>query len=65
MIIATHLQAKELGYCNAGLRKWLEGRDLTYREFLLNGVSVEWLRAQNDAMATRLANYAEEKENGQ
>lgn len=63
-MIATHLHAKELGYCNAGLRKWLEGRGLPFREFLLNGASVEWLRAQNDAMATRLADYAEEKENG-
>lgn len=60
-LIATHLQAKELGYCNAGLRKWFASRDVAYRTFLLNGVSVEWLRAQDDLMATKLADYAEKQ----
>lgn len=55
---ATHVQAKELGYCNAGLRRWFVGRDITYREFVLNGVTIEWLLAQNDLMATRLAQHA-------
>lgn len=64
-MIATHLQAKELGYCNAGLRRWCEGRDVTFRDFVLNGVSIEWLRAQNDLMATKLADYAEGKHHGQ
>jgi hypothetical protein len=57
-MIVTHAQAKELGYCNAGLRKWFAGRDLTFDEFRRNGASAEWLLAQNDAMAARLVEHA-------
>jgi hypothetical protein len=60
-VIVTHQHAKELKYCNAGLRRWFDGRDLTFDEFRKHGASVEWLLAQDDAMATRLVEYVKGK----
>lgn len=57
-MIVTHAQAKQLGYCNAGLRKWFAARDMTFDEFRRNGATDEWLLAQQDAMATRLVEFA-------
>jgi hypothetical protein len=61
---ATHEDAKALGYCNRGLRRWFEGRELTFDDFRREGATVEWLRRQADAMADRLADYAERQEAG-
>jgi hypothetical protein len=50
-----------LKYCNAGLRRWFDGREVTFDQFRKNVVSVDWLLAQDDAMATRLVEYVKGK----
>lgn len=60
-MIVKHSDAKEIGYCNAGLRRWFEGRDLTFDHFRKYGAPVEWLQAQDDAMAARLVEYVMNK----
>lgn len=61
-MIVTHVQAKELGYCNAGLRRWFEGREISFDQFRREGVTDEWLLSQDDAMAERLVEYARSRE---
>ena len=63
-MIATWNHAKELGYCSMGIRRWCADRGLSHVEFVRHGVSTEWLRQQNDAMAERLADYAERRQHG-
>lgn len=58
-MMATHLDAKALGYCNAGLRRWFPRDGVTFDLFRQQGVSTDWLRATGDAMAIRLAEYVE------
>lgn len=60
-LIATHDDAKTLGYCNKGLRRWFAMQDVSFDTFRRAGVSVEWLRARDNAMADRLADYVEAK----
>ncbi|MBU65581.1 MAG: hypothetical protein CL858_09035 [Cupriavidus sp.] len=60
-MIATHLDAKALGYCNAGLRRWFPRDGVTFDLFRQQGVSTDWLRATGDAMAIRLAEYVEQQ----
>lgn len=60
-MIVTHNDAKELGYCNRGLRRWFERHGWSFDEFRRNGVTVEWLRATGDAGAIRLADHVEAK----
>ncbi len=62
--IATHLDAKALGYCNAGLRRWFPRDGVTFDDFRQHGVSTDWLRATGDAMAIRLAEHVEQAESG-
>ncbi|HCF7066342.1 hypothetical protein P3764_01930 [Pseudomonas aeruginosa] len=62
-MIATHLDAKALGYCNAGLRRWFPRDGVTFDLFRQQGVSTDWLRATGDAMAIRLAEYVEQQAN--
>ncbi|MGU0713151.1 hypothetical protein ACSEP2_08640 [Pseudomonas aeruginosa] len=62
--IATHLDAKALGYCNAGLRRWFPRDGVTFDDFRQQGVSTDWLRATGDAMAIRLAEHVERAETG-
>ena len=57
--IVTHDDAKAFGYCNAGLRKWFPREGVTFDDFRLQGVTTDWLRATNDAMASRLADAIE------
>lgn len=61
--IATHLDAKALGYCNAGLRRWFPRDGVTFDDFRQQGVPTGWLRATGDAMAIRLAEYVEQQAN--
>ncbi|CAG2149439.1 MULTISPECIES: hypothetical protein [Burkholderiaceae] len=59
-MIVTHLDAKALGYCNAGLRRWFPRDGVTFDVFRQQGVTTDWLRATGDAMAIRLAEYVEQ-----
>ena len=61
-LIATHEDAKALGYCNAGLRKWFPRDGVSFDDFRKDGVTVDWLRATGDAMAIRLAEAVEQRE---
>jgi len=61
-LIATHEDAKALGYCNAGLRKWFPRNGVSFDDFRKDGVTVDWLRATGDAMAIRLAEAVEQRE---
>lgn len=58
-MIAHHSDAKALGYCNAGLRRWFPRDGVSFDQFRRDGVSTEWLRATGDAMAIRLAEALE------
>ena len=59
-VIATHNDAKALGYCNSGLRRWFPRDGVSFDDFRLHGVSTDWLRATGDAMACRLADVVEQ-----
>ena len=59
-MIATHADAKALGYCNAGLRRWFPREGVTFDDFRRQGVTTEWLKASGDAMAIRLAEAVEQ-----
>ena len=61
-LIATHEDAKALGYCNAGLRKWFPRDGVSFDDFRKDGVTTDWLRATGDAMAIRLAESVEQRE---
>ena len=61
-VIATHEDAKALGYCNAGLRKWFPRDGVSFDDFRKDGVTTDWLRASGDAMAMRLAEAVEQRE---
>ncbi len=60
-LIATHEDAKALGYCNSGLRKWFPRDGVSFDDFRKDGVTVDWLRATGDAMAIRLAEAVEQR----
>lgn len=60
-MIVTHEQAKALGYCNAGLRRWFEGREISFDTFRRDGATDEWLLSTGDAMAQRLVEFAREQ----
>ena len=55
----TVVHARELGYCVKGIRRWFDGRERSWGEFVAHGVDSDWLRATGDAMAIRLADLAE------
>ncbi len=65
MRVATHLDAKALGYCNAGMRRWFPRDGVTFDDFRRQGVTTEWLRATGDAMAIRLAEHVERQHGGE
>ena len=60
-MIVTHLDAKALGYCNAGLRRWFPREGVTFEDFRKRGVTTAWLKATGDGMAIRLAEAVEQK----
>lgn len=62
MALAKLEHARALGYCSKGIRKWFEGREYSWRDFVAHGVPTEWLRATGDAMAIRVAEEAEKDE---
>lgn len=58
-MIVRHVDAKALGYCNAGLRRWFPRDGVSFDDFRRVGVSTDWLRASGDAMAITLAESVE------
>lgn len=65
MTIATIKHARKAGLCSRGMRAFAESRGYSWDDFLDNGVTTEFLRSLDDAIATRVAEIAEEEENGQ
>jgi hypothetical protein len=58
-VMAKLEHARRLGYCARGMRRWFDGREHTWQEFVSFGVPVSWLRATGDEMAIRVAEEAE------
>lgn len=58
-VMARLEHARRLGYCARGMRRWFEGREHTWQEFVASGVPVSWLRSTGDEMAIRVAEEAE------
>jgi hypothetical protein len=61
-IMARLEHARAIGYCARGMRRWFEGREHTWQEFVTAGVPAEWLRSTGDAMAARVAEQAEKSQ---
>lgn len=53
--------ARRLGYCARGMRRWFDGREYGWQEFVEHGVPADWLLAQHDAMAEAVARLAIEE----
>lgn len=64
MATATIRHARMAGYCSRGMRQFALDNGYSWDEFLAHGVSTEWLRSLDNAIATRVAEIAEEEENG-
>lgn len=58
-VMARLEHARTLGYCARGMRRWFEGREHAWQDFVGAGVPANWLRATGDAMAIRVAEAAE------
>lgn len=58
-VMARLEHARRLGYCARGMRRWFDGREHGWQEFISTGVPATWLRATGDAMAQRVADAAE------
>ena len=63
-MIVTYQDAKELLYCNRGMRDFFARHGLDYQDFKLNGIEDERLLALDDAMANDLVQYVRSKQAG-
>lgn len=63
-MIVTVVDASKLRLCSRGLRIWFADKDVTFLEFVRNGVSVEWLRQFDDVMVKQIIEYAEKRDGG-
>lgn len=64
MTIVTHRHARELGYCNRGLRAWFSREGMDWADFLKNGIAADVLRQHDNAMAERVIARAEGENHG-
>lgn len=64
MTIVTHRHARELGYCNRGLRAWFAREGLDWTDFVKHGIDADVLRQRDNAMAERAIARAEGEANG-
>lgn len=65
MMIVTYQDAKELNYCNKGLRQFCDTLKIDYQDFKANGIDSELLLSFDDAQCTDLVNHAMNKAKGQ
>lgn len=56
---ATVDHVRRAGYCMRGVRRWLAGREYTWRDLVDRGIPTDWLRATGDAMAIAVADIAD------
>lgn len=61
-MIVTYQHAKELDYCNKGLRAFCASHNLDYQDFKANGIAAEVLLAFDDAMCNDLVAHAAQRE---
>ena len=64
MTTVMHRHARELGYCNRGLREWFAREGLDWAHFLKHGMPVETLRKYDNAMVDRVIVNAEGEQRG-
>ena len=54
--------AREIGYCNKGIRQFCVRYNLSWEDMLHNGVSKEILLKTDNAMADKLVKHVEDSE---
>lgn len=57
IVRAEHIRGARL--CMSGARGWFESYGLSWSDFLENGITVTQLRALNDPLGNRVADFAE------
>lgn len=55
----------QIGYCAEGARAWFAAHDLSWRDFVFNGIDAEILMATGDPMALRLVEHARHRAHGE
>jgi hypothetical protein len=60
-VIVRHLDAKSLGYCNRGMRRWFERHGLDFNRFRVHGLDEREFLDTGDPMAERLVIHARER----
>lgn len=60
-LMARMQDCRALGWCSAGVRRWLARHGVPMERFLAEGVPVPWLREQRDAFAEALADHVEQR----
>lgn len=63
-MIILHRHARELRYCNRGLREWFSREGLDWADFVKNGIHVDVLRPHENAMIDRVIKQAEGEQRG-
>jgi hypothetical protein len=62
MTIVYHRHLGALGYCNRGSRQFFKRHNLSWADFLANGIPADDLLATNDAMAENVVRVAESEQ---
>lgn len=60
-MIVTYAMAKEIDYCNKGLRLFCNAHGIDYGRFKSDGLTVAELESYNDHMVDELIAYAKTK----
>lgn len=55
-----HIRAANL--CSGGARRWFESHDLSWSDFLSNGIPVEVVEPLNDGIANRVIDIARKEQ---
>jgi hypothetical protein len=58
MIVVRMHHLRTAGFCSGGARAWFRAHDLSWSDFLTNGLPVETLEATGDAFAKRACDIA-------
>jgi hypothetical protein len=59
--VARIEDCRSQGWCCKGVRTYLARRGVPMEQFLRDGLTLAWLRAQGDAYAVALANAVEDR----
>jgi uncharacterized protein YllA (UPF0747 family) len=62
MATITVNDSHDLGYCNKGVRAFFARHELSWRDFIRNGIETDKVEHIDDAMARKLIEYAKKKE---